>query len=199
MQQADLFPRVLPRGLEYHPDFLTSQDEGELLAAIRSLPLQEAQYKEFTARRRTVSYGSTYDFSTNTSLPAEPIADFLLPLRSKVARWCCVEAESFVHALVAEYRPGTPLGWHRDVPEFEVVAGVSLAGSCRMRFRPYPWTPERKREMFALELMPRSAYILKDTARWQWQHSIPPTKELRYSITFRTRRTGTLASAGELR
>ena len=194
MQQADLFPRVLPRGLEYHPEFLNSHEEGELLELIRALPLQEAQYKDFTARRRTISYGSTYDFSTNTSLPAEPIADFLLPLRLKVARWCSVDSESFVHALIAEYRPGTPLGWHRDVPEFELVAGVSLAGSCRMRFRPYPWTPERKREMFTLELMPRSAYILKDAARWQWQHSIPPTKELRYSITFRTRRVGTLVN-----
>jgi alkylated DNA repair dioxygenase AlkB len=194
MQQADLFPRVLPRGLDYHSDFLSLEEERELLAVIRALPLQEAQYKQFTARRRTVSYGSTYDFSTNTSLPAEPIADFLLSLRSKVARWCAVDAESFVHALVAEYRPGTPLGWHRDVPEFELIAGVSLAGSCRLRFRPYPWTPERKREIFSLELTRRSAYVLKDAARWQWQHSIPPTKELRYSITFRTRRLGTLAS-----
>ena len=23
-------------------------------------------------------------------------------------------------------------------------------------------------------------------ARWSWEHSIPPAKELRYSITFRT-------------
>lgn len=196
MQQADLFPRILPRGLEYRPDFLSAQEERGLVEAIRELPLQEAQYKEFTARRRTVSYGSTYDFSTNRSLPAEPIADFLLPMRSKVARWCGVDAESFVHALIAEYRPGTPLGWHRDVPEFELVAGISLAGACRMRFRPYPWMPERRREMFALELLPRSAYVLKEAARWQWQHSIPPTKELRYSITFRTRRTGTLGSPG---
>jgi alkylated DNA repair dioxygenase AlkB len=194
MQQADLFPRILPRGLQYQPDFLTSQDEADLLEVICALPLQEAQYKEFTARRRTISYGSSYDFSTNTSRPAAPIADFLLPLRSKVARWCSVDAESFVHALIAEYRPGTPLGWHRDVPEFELVAGVSLKGRCRIRFRPHPWTPERKREMFTLELMPRSAYILKDAARWQWQHSIPPTKELRYSITFRTRRVGTLVN-----
>ena len=32
------------------------------------------------------------------------------------------------HASIAEYRTGTELGWHRDVPDFEVVAGVSLAG-----------------------------------------------------------------------
>jgi hypothetical protein len=40
--------------------------------------------------------------------------------------------------------------------------------------------------VFALELAPRSAYMLHDEARWGWQHHVPPTKVLRYSITFRT-------------
>jgi alkylated DNA repair dioxygenase AlkB len=30
--------------------------------------------------------------------------------------------------------------------------------------------------------------VLAGEARWKWQHSIPPTKEERYSITFRTLR-----------
>jgi hypothetical protein len=29
---------------------------------------------------------------------------------------------------------------------------------------------------------------MRDTARWGWQHCISETKELRYSITFRTAR-----------
>jgi alkylated DNA repair dioxygenase AlkB len=32
----------------------------------------------------------------------------------------------------------------------------------------------------------RSAYLLSGKARWSWQHSIPATDALRYSITFRT-------------
>jgi len=100
-----------------------------------------------------------------------------------------------VQALIAEYTPGTPLGWHRDVPDFELIVGISLAGAARIRFRPYPWKPERRKEVFALVLEPRSAYILRDEARWGWQHSVPPTKELRYSVTFRTARTrGTVRS-----
>jgi alkylated DNA repair dioxygenase AlkB len=39
-----------------------------------------------------------------------------------------------------------------------------------------------------IDLAPRSAYLMRDAARWQWQHAISPTKELRYSITFRTLR-----------
>jgi hypothetical protein len=30
--------------------------------------------------------------------------------------------------------------------------------------------------------------VLRDDARWRWQHHVPPTKALRYSITFRTLR-----------
>ena len=45
--------------------------------------------------------------------------------------------------LINEYRIGTPLGWHRDSPEFNLVAGVSLGAPCRMRLRPYPAAPRR--------------------------------------------------------
>jgi alkylated DNA repair dioxygenase AlkB len=94
-----------------------------------------------------------------------------------------------VQAHVYEYHVGTPLGWHRDVPDYEVIVGISLAGTARLRMRPYPWSPERKREIIAVELEPRSAYILRGAARWGWQHQVPPTKMLRYSITFRTTRS----------
>jgi Alkylated DNA repair protein len=188
--QASLFEPVLPPGLIYRPDFVERAEEHTLLEHIRTLPLREAQYRQYTARRRTVNYGFSYDFQHLEAKPAPPIPEFLAPLRARAAQWAGVVAEDFVQGLIAEYTPGTPLGWHRDVPNFELIVGISLAGTARIRFRPYPWKPERRREVFALELEPRSAYILRDEARWGWQHSVPPTKELRYSITFRTARTG---------
>jgi alkylated DNA repair dioxygenase AlkB len=39
-------------------------------------------------------------------------------------------------------------------------------------------------------LPPRSAYLLSGKARWSWQHSIPATKDLRHSVTFRTLKRG---------
>ena len=36
---------------------------------------------------------------------------------------------------------------------------------------------------------PRSLYVMRGPIRWQWQHSMLPMKELRYSITLRTRAT----------
>ena len=184
--QSALFdePAALPNGLAFVPGFLSREEERALLEAIRGLELREAQYKQYTARRRIASFGAQYDFDANELRPAPGMPPFLAPLREKVGAWLGIPAPEFTHALVSEYRPGTPLGWHRDVPDFEVVVGVSLGAEARMRFR--PWPPKRGDAVFALDLPPRSAYVLRGEVRWRWQHSVEATKALRYSVTFRT-------------
>ena len=187
-RQDELFAAVpdLPEGFAYQDEFLTRSQEEELIERLQELPFQEAQYKQWQAKRRIVSYGGRYDFTHNELLTAPAIPQWLHPLRTQVAEWSRMDAAEFGHATVAEYSPGTQLGWHRDVPEFEQIVGVSLAGTARMRFRPYP-PAEGQRATKALDIRPRSIYSMHDTARWRWQHAISPTKELRYSITFRTR------------
>jgi alkylated DNA repair dioxygenase AlkB len=187
VSQQELFAgeSALPSGLVYVPGFLSEAEERHLLHGIAALDLREAQYKEFTAKRRVASFGAGYDFTENELTPAPEIAQFLRPLREKVGAWLGIAPEAFGYALVAEYRPGTQLGWHRDVPHFEVVAGVSLASTATMRFRRFP--PRKNAPIYSLDLAPRSAYVLRDEARWKWQHSVAATPALRYSITFRTR------------
>jgi alkylated DNA repair dioxygenase AlkB len=188
----------LPDGLRYAEGFLDQNEEATILRSIRGLPLEAAQYKQFTARRRIVSYGGRYDFSSNELLVAGPIPEWLLPLRDRAAAWAGLDGGGIEHALIAEYAPGTPLGWHRDVPDFEAIVGVSLGGWCRMRFRRYP--PQRPaRAEISLDLAPRSIYTMQGNARWGWQHAVSPTKELRYSITFRTRRARTQQTPGRRR
>ena len=186
--QAQLFTgkSEWPAGFTYASEFLSQAQEAELLGLIRELPFEEAQYKEWRARRRIVSFGGRYDYSQNELGEAPPIPTFLHPLRAQLARWAGIAEELMRHATVAEYRPATPLGWHRDVPEFEDVVGVSLRGHARMRFRPWP-PAAGQRATWKIDLEPRSAYLMRGAARWQWQHAVSPTRELRYSITFRTR------------
>src|SRR5688500_9976761 len=78
---------ALPDGFVYQPEFLAREEETALLAIIATLPLEEATYKECTARRRTVSYGFEYDFARNKADRAPDIPPVLMPLREKVARW----------------------------------------------------------------------------------------------------------------
>jgi alkylated DNA repair dioxygenase AlkB len=115
-------------------------------------------------------------------------------LRAKLAGFAGLKADEFAMALINEYRPGTPIGWHRDAPQYEIVAGVSLLSSCRMRLRPYlspsqaATNKTRRSTTHEIELLPRSAYVMREEARRGYEHSIPAVTALRYSITFRTLR-----------
>jgi alkylated DNA repair dioxygenase AlkB len=190
MEQIHLFASgsKLPQGFLYRPRFLSPEEESALLELIERLPFRHAQYKQFTAKRRIVNFGGSYDFGSHELLPAGPIAPFLHPLRQRIAAWTGLPAEAYSHASIAEYEAGTQLGWHRDVPDFETIAGVSLRGRARMRLRPYPHRKGRRDLAISIDLEPGSAYAMAGEARWGWQHAISPTKELRYSITFRTLR-----------
>ncbi len=184
---ADFFvEEALPAGLSYRPDFVSPHEEAELLEHIRALPLVPAPYRQYTARRRVASFGSTYDFEAQRLSEAPDLPAFLFPLRARIACELGVRLEELAQGLVTAYDVGTPLGWHRDAPEFERIAGVSLAGSCEMRWRPYP--PREGQPMLSLVVAARSLYLITGDARWGWQHGVAPTRELRYSITFRTLR-----------
>lgn len=192
--QSELFgdAPALPEGLVYETNFLEVGEEAQLLRQVEALPLAPMRYQGYTALRRVVSYGGQYDFSARKLHESEPIPPWLHPLRARAARWLGIPPEQFTQALVAEYRPGTPLGWHRDVPDFEDVVGISLGTEGVMRFRPYPPRDPKRAGVVKLTLAPRSIYLLRGPARWAWQHSIAPTRTLRYSLTFRTaaRRAG---------
>lgn len=177
-----------PLGFSYAEEFVSRADEAALALEIERLPLANAQYKEWTANRRVVSYGGRYDFGRSELEPAPPIPPFLNGLRDAAAAFAGLSAADLTHALIAEYRAGTQLGWHRDVPEFEHVVGISLLGPARMRLRPFPHAPRSGARTLKIELGPRSIYCLRGAARWGWQHAISPTPGLRYSITFRTLR-----------
>ena len=192
VSQSDLFgdaSPALPAGMRYQQDFLSREEESALVAIIEALPLANMQYQQYTARRRVVNYGGKYDFSAQKLDAAEPLPEWLAPLRVRAGAWAGIAPERFTQALIAEYAPGTPLGWHRDVPDFEDVVGISLLDEAVMRFRPYP--PERatRADTLKLTLAPRSIYLLRGPARWEWQHAVSPTKSLRYSITLRTARS----------
>jgi alkylated DNA repair dioxygenase AlkB len=178
-------PTELPEGFLYQPEFLTRDEEAELLGRFAELPFAAFGFHGYTAKRRIVEYGWEYDFGTRRATEVVPIPDFLISIRDRAAAFAAVAPEAIVEAVITEYPPGAPIGWHRDVPQFETILGVSLASRCRMRLKPY--RAEGKIVWVILE--PRSLYVIRGAARWRFQHSIAAVESLRYSITLRTLRT----------
>lgn len=186
--QFDLFgapARDLPEGLRYAPEVIPAEAQARLAEAFAALPFEAFDFHGFKGNRRIVSYGGRYDFSASLLREAEPIPEFLLPVREAAAAFADLAPQALAQAMVTEYAPGAGIGWHRDRPEFDRVIGLSFVSEATMRFR-------RRRgegwERAALPLAPGSAYLLDGPARSEWQHSIAPGDTLRYSVTFRSLR-----------
>jgi alkylated DNA repair dioxygenase AlkB len=181
MPMRALFPPQLPEGFLYREEFLSQAEESELLRIFRGLEFAPYEYHGYLAKRRVVRYGVTYELNTSEQT-TPPMPDFLLDVRRRAAQFAEVPADDLVHAMVAEYSAGTPIGWHRDAPQFGTIIGISLGSVCRMRFKPY----QGPGKILSIDLEPRSIYVIRGEARSEWQHSIRAVEELRYSITFRT-------------
>ena len=186
--QPDLFGRVepsLPEGFRYQPDLVTADQEAEFARRLGELPFQPYEFHGHLANRRVIGFGLRYDDEKRQVVDAAPVPDFLLRLREAVGAATGRPPEAFAHVLINEYRPGAGIGWHLDRPHFEDVAGVSLLAACDFRFRRAAGAGWERR---TLRVEPRSLYLLSGPSRTEWQHSIPPVDEHRYSITFRTLR-----------
>jgi alkylated DNA repair dioxygenase AlkB len=179
-------PEELPEGFLYRDEFLTESEEAELLHIFGGLEFEAYAYRGYLAKRRVARFGVNYDInSRERSETVQPVPGFLLAVRERAAQFAGVPSDALVQAMVSEYSLGTPIGWHRDAPQFGTIVGISLGSACRMRLKPYQG-PGR---ILSLRLEPRSIYVMRDAARSQWQHSIPAVEHMRYSITFRTLRS----------
>ena len=187
-----LFDIDAPGGFLYRDDFISPAEESALAAAISEIEFATFEMRGVVARRRVAFFGRSYDEGVKATPPIPP---FLFPLREKLARWLDVEPSAFAMALINEYTPGAPVGWHRDAPQYAIVAGVSLLSAATMKFRIYvpPSAPKppRRNATHEITLERRSAYLMTGDSRSRYEHHVPPVRELRYSITFRTLRVGT--------
>jgi alkylated DNA repair dioxygenase AlkB len=175
---------VTPEGLAYREEFVTPAEERDLIGVIEGLDFRELTMRGQTARRTVRHFGLDYEYESGGLAEGDPLPGELEWLRERCAALIERDPADLAQILVTRYPPGAGIGWHRDAPMFgSRIAGVSLGAPARMRFQR---TVAGERETAAVELEPRSAYVLSGKARWSWQHSIPATKDLRYSVTFRT-------------
>jgi alkylated DNA repair dioxygenase AlkB len=178
-----LFETPLIDGMRYAEDVISEAQEAALLDRLGQIDLAPFRFQGWLGNRKTQSFGWRYDFEDASFTPADPVPDWLEPLRRHAASFANVVPDEFVHVLLARYDSGAGIGWHRDRDVFDQVVGISLGSPAVLRFR------KRRETAFSrasLEVAPRSAYLLSGEARHDWEHSIAPGKSLRFSITFRT-------------
>jgi alkylated DNA repair dioxygenase AlkB len=190
MSPGALFDLHIPDGFRHCENFIAGHEEARLAEEIAGIAFAEFEMRGVVARRRVAFFGQSYESGGPVTLP---IPAFLEPLRSALADWAGLDAEAFAMALINEYPPGAPIGWHRDAPQYDIVAGVSLLSPCRMKFRPYvrsnaATSRVRRTATHEITLEPRSAYLMTGPARSAYEHHIPAVAALRYSITFRSMR-----------
>jgi alkylated DNA repair dioxygenase AlkB len=185
MEQHDLFgaiEAVVPDGFRYAPDVIPDDLQQVLVHKMSELPFKAFDFHGFEGKRGTVSYGWKYDFDTERVRKGEDIPPFLLSVREIAGAFAEIDPNRLEQALVTEYGPGAPIGWHKDKFVFGRVVGVSLLSSCTFRLRRRQGDKWQRRSLI---VEPGSAYVMAGDARSLWEHSIPPVDRLRYSITFR--------------
>jgi alkylated DNA repair dioxygenase AlkB len=180
-QLSFLSPEEKPPGLSYYPEFITPAEETFFLSEFKKLELKPFEFMSYIAKRNVLSFRNSYEFGKKKLHEAAPSPEWLKPLLHRAAKTLHISEERISQILVTHYPIGAPIGWHRDAPSFEHLLGITLGSECTMKMR--EMSGKRK---YSLHLERRSAYAITGHARWRWEHHIPPVKEERYSLTFRS-------------
>jgi len=180
---ADLFDTPAVPGLGTQPDVITPSEERSLIAAIDSVDMAPFRFQQWTGKRLTHSFGWQYNFQSGELGGGAPMPDWLLPIRDRAADAAGLASDVLVQALLLRYDAGAGIGWHRDRPIYDQVVGISLGAPATMRFRRKEGDRWRR---VNVPLEPRCLYHLAGEVRHDWEHSIAPMNETRWSITFRS-------------
>lgn len=170
-------------GLALAGPLVTEEEAAILCERIDASGLSPFRFQQWTGNRLTSSYGWHYDFGGGGVVRAEPMPEWLADLRQRVVSGLGDRPADYEQALLIRYDPGAGIGWHRDRPQFGRVIGLSLGAEATMRLR------RRSNggfERASFPLLPGHAYRLDGEARRDWEHSIVPQVQPRWSITFRT-------------
>jgi len=181
----NLFPPAegAPPGFRYREAFISREEEQQLIAHIRELPLQPFQFGAYEGKRRVVSFGSRYDYTRHAVEDVLPPPDWTLSIIARVEQFGGPGSAPIRQVLCTEYEKGVGIGWHRDKAHYGDVFGLSLASECTFRFRR---AAGKGWQRFHLDVEPRSLYMMSGESRHVWEHSIPPVASIRFSMTFRT-------------
>lgn len=167
-----------PKGLVVIYDFITENEEENLLELIDSLEWLDV------LKRRVQQYGRSYDYGSKNLGSAPSIPQEIKNIGEKIPLF---EREPD-QVIVNEYKSGQGISAHTDHYRHfgPVVATLSLGCEVPMIFK-------REGKEKEVKLPRRSVAILAGESRSSWTHEIPSrkkddgvTRTTRVSITYRT-------------
>ena len=175
-----------PEGFSYVENFISIDEENALLHEISQTDLHEFVFKGFVANRKVASFGFDYSFDNGALTKGKEIPAAYNFLLEKVATHLAIAPAEFAELLVIEYPEKCVMNWHRDAPPFGLIAGISLLSDCVFKLRPQDKAKQTRASIISIPVRRRSLYIMQGPSRSEWQHSVAPVKQTRYSITLRT-------------
>jgi len=174
-------------GLVYISNFITKDEEKELLKTIRE------QEWLGDLKRRVQHYGYKYDYrkrKIDESMALGPLPPFLEELATRLMDEDIIN-EKPDQAIINEYKPGQGISRHIDKVSLfkEEIVSLSLGSNYNMVF-------QKGRDLKEVRLRRRSLVVMKDDARYKYTHYIPSRltdewngkkykRGTRISITFR--------------
>jgi alkylated DNA repair dioxygenase AlkB len=180
----------LVKGLQVIYDYLSDQDEDDLLLRINAMPWLEE------LSRRVQHYGYKYDYKSKKIDSTFYLGDLPSWLDTLGKKLVLDEIIDFRpdQAIINEYLPGQGISPHIDCePCFgDTIVSLSLGSACVMNFEDQPHSKDK----VALYLEPKSLVVMRGESRYNWHHGIPARKkdlfngvssvrQKRISITFR--------------
>jgi alkylated DNA repair dioxygenase AlkB len=179
-------------GLRVYFDFITKQEESELLNNIDKnewLP---------DLKRRVQHFGYKYDYKArriDKTFYIGEIPNWMAVLFSRLQDQKVIDFNPD-QAIINEYIDDQGIAAHIDCePCFgDIIISISLGGQCVMNFQREATTKEQ--DKIPLLIPPRTLIVMTGESRYNWYHGIPPRKsdkfneqvhkrQRRVSITFR--------------
>lgn len=176
-------------GFTYEPSFLSVEEEDALIERIELERFAPILMRGQRTRRSIVSYGLEFRPHVGSLATAPAVPDYLHPIRNRAAAISGVAPDALAQSLLTKYPRNSDIGWHVDHQSFgAIVIAVSLLGDATLALR-------RENEEHRLTIERRSIYVLRDSARFDYQHKVT-ARSLRYSITLRPIAGGAVTNSG---